>query len=70
MSASKRMLSIKEWSDIIANEVALLLDRKSRNCVVCDHFDQATQFCRLANQMPPPRVAVVGCEKFEEVIPF
>lgn len=65
-----RMLTINEWSKLIRDEVALLVDRKSRNCLNCMHFDDATQMCRLANAIPPPKVAVNGCEMWDEEIPF
>lgn len=64
------MLTINEWSKLIRDEVALLVDRKSRNCLNCMHFDDATQMCRLANAIPPPKVAVNGCEMWDEEIPF
>lgn len=65
-----RELTIKEWADFITHEVELLLDRKSRNCLICEHFDNASQECRLAGAIPPPKIAVKGCEKFLEQIPF
>lgn len=65
-----REMSIAEWSKFIQQEVSLMIDRKSKNCLNCMHFDDDTQLCNLVGQMPPPKIAVHGCEKWDEEIPF
>lgn len=39
-----------------------------KNCVNCEHF--VKDVCELAGQTPPPRIIVVGCEHWDEGIPF
>ncbi|QZA70470.1 hypothetical protein AH03_57 [Erwinia phage AH03] len=44
-----------------------------RNCIVCEHFDEATEVCnKYGNQRPPARIIASGCEGFEnnDDIPF
>lgn len=65
-----RSLTVTEWRDLIVKELEATLERKSRNCLNCLHFDRDTQFCRLAGKMPPPVIAVNGCESWDEEIPF
>lgn len=65
-----RGLTVTEWADIIREEVQLELQRATHNCESCEHFDEKSQLCRLANQMPPPRIAIHGCENWSELIPF
>ena len=38
------------------------------SCVNCDFFTSAG--CRKFKAMPPPEVIVVGCEEWEDNIPF
>lgn len=63
-------LTVTEWANIIKQEVELLLRAKSRDCTNCRHLDADTQICRLAGKMPPPKIAVKGCEYHDEEIPF
>ncbi len=65
-----RELTTRELADFIRDEIALLLDRKGRNCLNCEHFVNDSQECSLVGKMPPPKIAVRGCEKFLELIPF
>lgn len=65
-----RQMTINEWSDLIRNEIAMMIDQKSKNCLNCLQFDHKEQLCYQAKQMPPPRIAVTGCELWEEEIPF
>ncbi len=42
-----------------------------QNCLNCENFDHATEFCKLANQRPPAKIIVYGCPKWEyDAIPF
>jgi hypothetical protein len=45
--------------------------RLYRSCVTCNHFDEATEGCALADgTRPPARVIAMGCGKYEEEPPF
>lgn len=63
-------LTVSEWSEFIKNEIELMLDRKRRNCLGCINFVGDSQLCGLNGQMPPPKIAINGCELWEEEIPF
>lgn len=70
MIEDRRTLTINEWRNIIREEVDLLYKRYKSNCVNCLHFESDTQQCRLVGRMPPPKVVIVGCEYWDEEIPF
>lgn len=63
-------LTIREFADFIRREISLFVEARTKNCLECDHFDEATQECRIARKVPPPKIAVKGCEMYEEKIPF
>lgn len=65
-----RQLTISEWRDLIVEEIDAALNRKSKNCLNCMFFVNDTQICSLAGVVPPPRIAVNACEKWDEEIPF
>lgn len=67
---TQRGLTIREWADMIRDEVELLLVRQTRTCMNCANFERDSEICRLAGVRPPIKIAVVGCEKHEEDIPF
>jgi len=48
---------------------ALAATYVQRSCLPCDHFDEASEQCRLVNKRPPARVIAYGCEQFD-YIPF
>lgn len=60
--------------DAFAKECARLirteLERASKTCVRCEHFDEKFELCRLNNLRPPARIIAEGCECFTEEIPF
>lgn len=43
-----------------------------QNCLMCDHFDEKNELCRIAKQRPPARVIAFGCASFadQDYIPF
>lgn len=51
-------------------EVAIKLDVK--NCIACEHFDEASEVCKKYGQRPPARIIAMGCPDFEnnDDIPF
>jgi len=47
-----------------------LIDRMTRNCTNCYHFDHQLEVCKKFAQKPPIKVAVKGCPNWEMDIPF
>ncbi len=42
-----------------------------RSCINCDSWIRETEGCRIANGLrPPAAVIVIGCDAWEEEIPF
>jgi hypothetical protein len=39
-------------------------------CLNCDHWNREKQWCNKWNVLPPLEVIVVGCEDYENAIPF
>lgn len=64
-------LSEKERSYLEA-AVADLIEtaRLYRSCLTCQHFEEATEICRIAAARPPARVIAMGCPKYFEQPPF
>lgn len=46
-----------------------VIDIQTRNCVSCCNFNEGTEICKLANERPPARVIVAGCDSWID-IPF
>lgn len=47
------------------------LDRATKTCLNCMHFDEPNEQCRkYDNQRPPARVIASGCPGHEDEIPF
>lgn len=47
------------------------LDRSTRTCINCLHFDEPAEVCRrYDNQRPPARIIATGCDGHEDEIPF
>jgi hypothetical protein len=64
-------LSDKENSWLAASIADLVEQaRLYRSCLTCEHFEEATEVCRLAQVRPPARVIALGCPKYFEVPPF
>lgn len=41
-----------------------------QSCVNCQNFNEPAEICKLANQRPPARVIVFGCNMWDGGIPF
>ena len=43
-----------------------------QTCITCEHFDNETEHCKLANQRPPAKVIADGCTSYTDfdAIPF
>jgi hypothetical protein len=63
-------MSTSELKEFLLHEISLAVYRQQKSCLNCSHFEDATQLCTLAALIPPPKIAVVGCEKYEQRIPF
>lgn len=62
--------ALDEFAKTVANEIKHLLETSMKTCIRCEHFDEKPELCRLAEKRPPARIIALGCEKFEEPIPF
>lgn len=73
MSSSRKEL-IDEFVEVLAKTVRELIDVRTRNCFNCMHFNEKTEECLKASppQRPPIRVAVTGCDVWEDdgSVPF
>jgi hypothetical protein len=56
----------------IGKTIAVALVDAVTTCVNCDHFDEPSEQCRLANARPPARVIAFGCSSYISAkdIPF
>lgn len=41
-----------------------------KSCLGCQHFILKEEICQIANQRPPAKVIVTGCQSHEETAPF
>ena len=57
----------------IVNIITLALEREHnylyQSCLSCIHFHETKEICKLANQRPPAKVIVFGCEHWD-FVPF
>lgn len=44
--------------------------RLYRSCITCDHFVEITEQCGMFKSRPPARVIAMGCDYYQEEIPF
>lgn len=54
----------------LLSELEAILDRRTKTCVNCLHFQQDVEICSLAQVRPPAKIIAAGCEKHDEDIPF
>lgn len=54
----------------LAKEVGVSVTAGLETCMSCEHFVEATEICRLAQQRPPARVIAYGCPEYLPDIPF
>lgn len=62
----------QEQLSAVKKEIIEKLDRVifRQTCITCENFDHDTEICRLANQRPPAKIIVLGCDKWADDIPF
>ena len=58
----------EETRRIVREFVALVQRRPS--CITCQHFDEPSEHCGLAEARPPARTIAHGCPAWLEVPPF
>lgn len=46
------------------------LDRATRTCLNCEHFDEPNELCRKWDARPPARIIATGCADHQDEIPF
>lgn len=48
------------------------LERCTKSCLTCEHFNEAQEKCEADPQRrrPPARVIAFGCPSYEERLPF
>jgi len=54
----------------LARNVGVEVTRGLDTCMSCEHFDEASEVCKLAGQRPPARVIAYGCPEYLPDIPF
>lgn len=64
------MISVEQKQLTFRLIMELIEDKAYHNCVNCANFDLPNDICDKAGIRPPTKVIVVGCEKWEDIIPF
>ena len=68
--SKRRDQAIRELSFNLLPVIQEAINKATKTCVNCHHFEPDKEICLLANARPPIKVAVVGCEQWDEAIPF
>jgi len=63
--------NIELQSKLLASVIGVLKEVTPKNmmfqsCLVCEHFENEPERCKMFNVRPPARIIVFGCEKFKE----
>jgi hypothetical protein len=61
---------MRDVADKTAEGIRAAIYALTKNCVSCEFFDQNKEFCNLHKAKPPAKVIVIGCDKYENEIPF
>jgi len=66
-----RVLAVSQIVTALTKSMKDELDRSTRTCLNCSHFDESNEACRkYDNQRPPARIIALGCDGHEDEIPF
>lgn len=66
-----RVLAVSQIVTKLTKAMKGELDRSTRTCINCLHFDEPNEACRqYDNQRPPARIIALGCDGHEDEIPF
>ena len=66
----KRELVIIEIAKELGAVMRKHLDESTRTCINCIHFNEPTEQCRLFKARPPARIIALGCDEYQDQIPF
>jgi uncharacterized protein YqgV (UPF0045/DUF77 family) len=55
---------------LLASSSAKAITDAMETCLSCEHFDEATEVCALAQARPPARVIAHGCPSYSAQVPF
>lgn len=66
----RREIDVKAVAQDLALVIARDLERMTRTCLTCEHFNEKQEMCQLANTRPPARIIAFGCEMYADIIPF
>lgn len=67
---TRRQFDIKGMAREIGTVVSEYLDRQTKTCLNCEHFDEPNEICRMVGKRPPARIIAMGCEYHDDIIPF
>lgn len=51
-------------------DVARAVTDAMETCLSCEHFDEPSEVCALAQARPPARVIAHGCPSYSAQVPF
>jgi len=61
---------IKEITAALGVRVSDYLDKTTKTCLNCYHFEEKSELCALVKARPPARIIAQGCEYHTDEIPF
>lgn len=66
-----RVVAVAQLTTLLTKRIREELDRSTRTCLNCLHFDEPNEVCRqYNNQRPPARIIALGCDGHEDEIPL
>lgn len=54
----------------LGSDVARAVTDAMETCLSCEHFDEPSETCALAQARPPARVIAHGCPSYSAKVPF
>jgi|GEM_PF-6419009 len=62
----------KALENIFCHALDICIDKMDlrKSCLSCQHFTESSELCSLANERPPARTIVEGCEIYNQNDPF
>jgi hypothetical protein len=61
---------LKDISTYMAKCLVDYVLNTAKTCVLCKHFDEPTEICKLNGKRPPAKIIAYGCECFDELERF
>lgn len=65
MSAQEQIKLKQDWQKQMINKAGVLI-----TCANCEAYDRKNDQCAQFKVRPPVDVIVIGCEEWEQAIPF